>query len=144
MVANIWNPDSARRVFLWDGQVSRLRDRPFCAGEIGLSAEGDSGLLTFVAPKSKRDEIRCLIPGNKTAELAGPYAEIARRMPRDTCRPTGCLATRSNWQPRCHRFPLRPVVLRPFLSKGVPLSNEYESLHTGIRAVNCPTQVNPR
>jgi hypothetical protein len=53
MVANIWNPDSARPVFLWDEQVSRLRDRPFCAAEIGLSAEGDSGLLTFVAPKSK-------------------------------------------------------------------------------------------
>ena len=28
----------------------------------------------------------------------------------------------SYWQPRCHRFPLRPVALRPFLSKGVPFS----------------------
>ena len=25
------------------------------------------------------------------------------------------------WQPRCRRKPLRPVALRPLLSKGVPL-----------------------
>jgi hypothetical protein len=33
-----------------------------------------------------------------------------------------CSEVRSYWQPRCHRFPLRPVALRPLLSKGVPFS----------------------
>ena len=44
--------------------------------------------------------------------------------------------TSSIWQPRCHRFPLRPVALRPFLSKGVPFSNVGSSLHNRIPAVN--------
>ena len=29
---------------------------------------------------------------------------------------------RHDWQPRCRRFPVRPVALRPFLSEGVPLA----------------------
>lgn len=35
----------------------------------------------------------------------------------------------SCWQPRCLRKPFRPVVLRPCLSAGVPLSYEPGSLH---------------
>lgn len=41
-------------------------------------------------------------------------------------------------QPRCPRFPLRPVALRPLLSQGLPLSNLPESLHSKNRAVNLP------
>jgi hypothetical protein len=66
MVANTRNPDSVRRVFLWDEQVSGLSGQLFCAGEIGLSAERDSGLLTFVAPKSKGTKF-ALTPGSKIA-----------------------------------------------------------------------------
>ena len=66
MVVDTWNPDSVRRVFLWDERVSELPGRPFCADEIGLIAEGDSGLLTFVAPKSKGTKF-ALNPGSKMA-----------------------------------------------------------------------------
>ena len=53
-------------------------------------------------------------------------------------------------QPRCQRFPRRPVALRPFLSKGVPLCKRKKDRCTGLfrmsigRKLNSPEIVKSR
>ena len=43
---------------------------------------------------------------------------------------------RHDWQPRCRRFPVRPVALRPFLSEGVPLAVAAEHRPQSTRLSN--------
>ena len=102
----------------------------FC-GRNRLERRRSIGFADICASKIERDDS---YRGNKAEGLQGIMirgclANVTGRRP--------MRASVSIWQPRYLRFPLRPVALRPLLSKGVPLSNVRESLHRAIQRVNC-------